>query len=209
MEYRYINMLSDMRQDLAKYVELYPACSSKPTNRFKVLLHSPGFYVIASYRMLYWLKTWQETSGSLFLKILLVLFSLIAHRYWAIAMKSSIAGWPEIGAGLYFSNKGGIIMGPKKIGSGCVIHHNVTIGKYQMNAIRQNATISTYENRNAQPDIGNNVWIGANSLIYGEIITDGVIVEAETIVGKSLLACVVIKGNPGRIVRRNIDSRCI
>ena len=100
-------------------------------------------------------------------------------------------------------------MGSKKIGSECIIHHNVTIGKSQMNVMDRNATINLYKNKNKHPEIGNNVWIGANSLIYGEIIRDGVIVEAETMVGKSLPACVVVKGNPAKIVGRNIDSHCI
>ena len=107
-------------------------------------------------------------------------------------MKSAISNWPEIGPGLYLSNKGGIIIGPKKIGCGCVIHHNVTIG---LNL-----------DDKSHPDIRNNVWIGPNSLIYGRIIKDGVIVQPDTVVGKNVPACVVIKGNPGMIVRRNIDN---
>ncbi|MGF1761408.1 hypothetical protein L4D76_26540 [Photobacterium sagamiensis] len=184
-------MLSDIRQDLAKYVDLYPAHSNKPPNMLRVLLNSPGFYVIASYRILYWMKMWQEASGSHLVKILFIGFRFITSIYWKIAMKITISNWPEIGPGLYLSNKGGIIIGPKRIGSGCVIHHNVTIG---MNLDKEH------------PDIGNNVWIGSNSLIYGRIIKDGVIVQPGTVVGKNVPACVVIKGNPGTIVRRNIDN---
>ena len=184
-------MLSDIRQDLAKYLELYPTHSNKPPSMLKVLLHSPAFYVIASYRILYWLKIWQETSGSRLVNILFIALRLIAYRCWAVGMKIQITDWPEIGPGVYLSNKGGIIMGPKRIGSGCVIHHNVTIG---------------VDTSNEHPDIGNNVWIGPNSLIYGRIIKDGVIVQTDTAVGKSVPASVVIKGNPGRIVCRNIDN---
>ncbi len=191
MAYRYKRMLSDIRQDLAKYVQLYPVNSNKPTNMLRVLLHSPAFYVVASYRILYWLKKWQEASGSILLKILLFTLRFIAYKYWVIVLKIQITHWPKIGPGLYLSNKGGIIMGPKRIGSGCVIHHNVTIG---MNQDRDH------------PDIGNNVWIGSNSIIYGKIIKDGVIVQTGTVVGKSVPACTVIKGNPGRIVHRNIDN---
>lgn len=184
-------MTSDIRQDLAKYVELYPAQSTKSPNIFKVLLHSPGYYVITSYRLLYWMKARQEKSGSQITKLLYIGLRKIASGFWKIGMKIAISDWPEIGPGLYLSNKGGIIMGPKRIGSGCVINHNVTIG---MDLNREH------------PEIGNNVWIGSNSLIYGKIIKDGVIVQPDTVVGKNVPACAVIKGNPGKIVHRNIDN---
>ena len=190
MKYGYKKMFSDIRQDLGKYVELYPAPRNKPANVLRVLLHSPAFYAVASYRILYCLKTWQEISGSLFLKILLSILHLISYRFWILAVKIQITGWPEIGPGLFLSNKGGIIIGPKKMGAGCVIHHNVTIGGNLMDK--------------EHPDIGNNVWIGSNSLIYGRIIKEGVIVQSNTFVGKNVPAFVVIKGNPGRIVRRDI-----
>lgn len=182
-----------MQQDLARYVELYPvhSKSNKKPNILKVLITSPGYYVIASYRMLYWLKTSQERSGSHLVKIVFITLKEIINKSSKITMKSAISNWPEIGPGLYFSNKGGIIIGPKRIGSNCVIHHNVTIGMNQ---------------NQDHPEIGDNVWIGPDSLIYGRIIKDGVIVLAGSVVGKSLPACVAVKGNPVKIVRRNIDN---
>lgn len=191
--YEYKKMLSDMRQDLTKYVGLYPvhSKSNKQPNILRVLLTSPGYYVIASYRMLYWLKTWQETSGNHIVNIVFITLNGIFSKCSKITMKSAITNWPEIGPGLYFSNKGGIIIGPKRIGSCCVIHHNVTIGMNQ---------------DQDHPEIGDNVWIGPNSLIYGRIIKDGVIILAGSVVGKSVPACVAVKGNPARIVCRNIDN---
>ncbi|MCW8995148.1 MAG: hypothetical protein OQK77_04965 [Psychromonas sp.] len=106
-------------------------------------------------------------------------------------MKIQISHWPEIGPGLYLSNRGGIIMGPKKIGTNCVIHHNVTIG---VNQDRDH------------PNIGNNVCIGPNSLVCGKIIQDNVIIKENTIVGKNIPANVVIKGNPGKITSRNLNN---
>lgn len=191
MVYRYKKMISDIKQDLDKYVTLYPTQSDNPPNMLKVLLHSPGFYVIASYRVLYWLREWQKKSGSRLVKILSYGLRFIVFSYWEIAMKTQIQNWPEIGPGLYLSNKGGIIMGPKRVGSSCIIHHNVTIG---MNLDQ------------AHPDIGNNIWIGPNSIIFCQIIKDNVIVQSDTVVGKNVPACVVIKGNPGVIVQKNIDK---
>ncbi len=188
MQYGYKKLLSDIRQDLAKYVELYPDNSDKPMKTLRVLLHSPAYYVIVSYRILYWLRIKQKISGSRLVNILFLLLRGVANQYSKIVMKTSISHWPEIGPGLYLSNKGGIIMGPNRIGCNCVIHHNVTIGVNQ---------------DKEHPDIGDNVWIGSNSLICGRMIKDNVIVQADTIVTKNVPASVVIKGNPGRIIHRN------
>jgi serine O-acetyltransferase len=194
MAYKYKEMLSDMRHDLAKYIELYPSHSNKTPSTIKVLLHSPAFFVIAGYRVLFWLKNCQETSGSLFIKVLIIALHLFTNIYSRIVVKIQISHWPEIGPGLYLSNKGGIIMGPQKIGANCVIHHNVTIGVNQ---------------ERDHPNIGSNVWIGPNSLVCGKIIQDNVIIKAGTIIGKNIPANTVITGNPGKIISRNLDDKSL
>ncbi|HEY7865343.1 MAG TPA: hypothetical protein VIC51_05020 [Psychromonas sp.] len=191
MVYKYKKMISDIRQDLAKYAEQYQHNSSKPANMLSVLIHSPAFYVVASYRILYWLKMSQERSGSHILKILFLGLRIITNAYSMLVVKIQITHWPEIGPGLYLSNKGGIIIGPKRIGANCVIHHNVTIG---VNRTRDH------------PEIGDNFWIGHNSVICGQVIKDNVIVMPNTIVGKNIPEGVVIKGNPGKIVRKEIEN---
>jgi acetyltransferase-like isoleucine patch superfamily enzyme len=57
------------------------------------------------------------------------------------------------------------------------------------------------------PNIGRNVWIGANCVIYGAItIGDGVTLLPNTVLTKSIPAGVVMQGNPARLVLRNFDN---
>ena len=55
--------------------------------------------------------------------------------------------------------------------------------------------------------IGDHVWIGPNTVIYGDItIGSGVVIEGSTVLGKSIPDKCVVKGNPGRIVKRGVDN---
>ena len=53
------------------------------------------------------------------------------------------------------------------------------------------------------PELGNFVKIGPNSLIYGGIkIGNGVIIAESTVLTKSVPDFFIVKGNPGRIVKK-------
>lgn len=55
--------------------------------------------------------------------------------------------------------------------------------------------------------IGRNCWIGENARICkGVTIGDGSIVAANTVVTKSVPANCIVAGNPGRIVKTDIDT---
>lgn len=82
----------------------------------------------------------------------------------------------------------GIVIGKYvKIGYGCTIYQNVTIGA----KTDQEANIKNY------PTIGNNVVIGTNSVIIGKInIGNNVFIGASTFVNKDIPDNVVVYGNP-------------
>ena len=70
----------------------------------------------------------------------------------------------------------------------CTILHNVTIGK----------------THNGVPRIGDNVTIGANSVIIGPIcIGNNVTIGAGSVVVKDVPDNVCVVGNPGRIISNN------
>ena len=56
------------------------------------------------------------------------------------------------------------------------------------------------------PKIGNNVWIGAGSKVFGGItIGDNVIISPNTVVNKSIEANSIVGGHPVRILKK-IDN---
>jgi acetyltransferase-like isoleucine patch superfamily enzyme len=107
-----------------------------------------------------------------------------------------------------------------KIGEGCnicsflytneqylvSIGNNVTIS-YDVKFLTHDASIGIYLGKKNASDlcgeikIGNNVFIGANSIImYGINILDNTIIAAGSVVTKSFPENVIIGGNPARVI---------
>lgn len=95
----------------------------------------------------------------------------------------------DIGGGLYLGHPHCITINPSaRIGQNVNIHKGVTIGQ---------------ENRGARkgvPTIGNNVWIGVNATIVGNIIIgDDVLIAPNTYVNCNIPSHCVVLGNPCQI----------
>ncbi len=110
-QYSFTRLTADIKADLAKYTELFcPTPSAKRLRTMRVLLSSPGFFVVAGYRIRFWLKTKSGDTSNLllkiFLKLLLKFFNRVVGVYSVVVMKTQIFGWPFIGPGLYLSNRG-------------------------------------------------------------------------------------------------------
>ena len=190
--YSHEDMVSDIKADFRRYAELFrPAPAVGRPAMLRILLSSPGFFVVAAYRVRYWIKAWQEETGRLWLRIVLKALNGAADVYAMTVLKSEIPFWPAIGPGLYLSNKGGIILGAERVGAGCVIHHNVTIGM---------------DRKGRHPQIGDRVWIGPGSVVYAPKVGNGVVIAPATVLGKSIPDRCEVKGNPGRITRRDVDG---
>lgn len=87
-------------------------------------------------------------------------------------------------------------------GLGIVIHSNTEIGNNCL--IAQNVTIGRNLGDKDVPKIGNNVYVGAGSVIFGEIkIGDNVIIGSNSVVNKDVPANTIVGGNPARIIKEN------
>ena len=85
-------------------------------------------------------------------------------------------------------------------GQGLVVSSSVIFGENVI--IRQNTTIGNAKKNGKCPFIGNNVEIGANSVIIGEItIGDNSIIAAGSVVVKDVPSNVVVAGNLAKIVK--------
>lgn len=89
----------------------------------------------------------------------------------------------KIGPGLYLGHKGSVIInGNAIIGANVNINHGVTIGKHP-------------RHHGSSPSIGDNVWLGPNSVIVGNIfLGSNVIIGANVVVSRDIESnkCVVL-----------------
>ena len=95
----------------------------------------------------------------------------------------------QIGEGFYLGHWGALVINPKaKIGRNCNIAQGVTIA--QANRGKNEGV----------PEIGNEVWIGPNAVIVGNIkIGDNVLIAPNAYVNFDVPANSVVIGNPAQI----------
>ena len=89
----------------------------------------------------------------------------------------------------------GVVINPQAvIGDDCVIAQNVTIAGKDGGA----------------PKIGNNVYVGANSVVMGDItIGDNCFIGALSLVNKSFPANCIIAGIPAKIIRYRTEEEMV
>ena len=147
-----------------------------------------GKFIARSYRIARYL--YLKKQNSFFFKALaypvISLYRFIF--YWIICVE--IPESAAIGPGIQVWHGFGLVINPgAKIGSNVLLRHTTTIGnKYDGSPC---------------PVIGNNVQIGAHTIIIGDVtIGDNVIVGAGCVISKSIPADSIVYGNPLVIKKR-------
>lgn len=99
----------------------------------------------------------------------------------------------KIGKGLYLGHFGSFIVNPKSIiGDNCNIQARAVIGQENRGS------------RKGAPTIGNEVWIGSNAVIVGNItIGDDVLIAPNSYVNFDVPSHSIVIGNPATIHPRN------
>ena len=156
-------------------------------------MHSLGLFVLSVQRVNRYYSEKRRRSGWTLETIALRVLIGIGRAVAIVAAKCDVAANSVIGPGVYLSDRGHLILGPKCVGSGTVIHDRVTMG------VRAGSDI--------RPAIGENVWIGPDCVIYGELtIGDGATILPGTVLSMSVPPRAVAAGNPATIIRRDFDN---
>jgi serine O-acetyltransferase len=155
-----------------------------------LILTTQGLWALIVYRISN--SIYNSNTPKSIKKILLV-FAVIWQKWIEITTGISISYACQIGSGFYIGHFGGIIINASAIiGSNCNISQGVTIG------------VSGRGKNRGVPVIGNNVYIGANATVVGNIkIGDNCIIAANSLVTSSVEANTTVMGVPAIIVSNN------
>jgi serine O-acetyltransferase len=146
------------------------------------------------------IKTWSNAPGFRFLYVfrkcstsknsLKKLFWRIVLRYYTIKFGIQISYRTKIGKGLHLAHWGNIILSSKTtIGDNCYICQGVTIGK------------SFRGKKMGHPTIGDEVFVGPNSIIVGNVkIGNNVLIAPLAYVNFDVPDNSIVLGNPGKII---------
>lgn len=148
------------------------------------------------FRFIYFLRVSELCckSNCAFIK-LMGKFSNKIYSYYARKLGMSVTHCTEIGRGILFEHRfGTVIASSAKIGDGCTIFQNVTIGR-------------TYGKNSGAPKIGNRCILFAGAKIIGSItLGDDVIVGAGAVVINDVPSGCVVAGCPAKIVSEESQS---
>lgn len=158
-------------------------------NFISILFFTQGFWAILQHRIAHSVYKMKIP----ILKQFLQLSCLIWQKNIEIFTGISIPASAKIGHSFYIGHFGGIIINANAIiGNNCNISQGVTIG------------VSGLGEKRGTPVIGNNVYIGANSVVAGKIkIADDVLIGACSLVTSNAEIGAVLVGVPAVKISNN------
>jgi serine O-acetyltransferase len=126
-------------------------------------------------------------------------FTLLAQKVIEITTGILLPRQCVIGEGLFIGHFGGIIFPAEgRMGDNCNIGQNVTIGLGGRGAAR------------GVPVIGNRVFIGAHTIVVGNItVGDDALICAGSVVTRSVPPRAVVMGNPAKVVSYEGSFDCV
>lgn len=172
----------------------WPDRSASFLSRACLLASNASLRLLLIHRIAHWLYANRQTGGWRAWRWYLMKAALVLPKWVCqVSAKSEISNDCELEGGVCFSDQGFFLFGPRKAGAGTVIGTRVTFGQSHVDI--------------GLPDVGRNVWIGSDCVVYGAIsIGDGATLLPGTVLTKSIPAGVVMQGNPARMILRNFDN---
>ena len=169
-------MFDIIKQDLRAVFDRDPAATSKP----EVILTYAGFHALLAYRISHWLKVHD-------VPILPRMISQLARWVTGVEIHPSA----EIGTGFFIDHGMGVVIGETaEIGDYGTRFQGVTLGG------------TGKERGKRHPTLGNHVVVGAGAKILGGItIGDNVKIGANSVVLKNVAANSTVIGVPARVIK--------
>lgn len=167
-----------MKEWKNRFIQDYYRCTGGNTYKLTKYFGMPHVC-----KLLYWYRKVQEKPN--------LLNRFIYDRIKA-THGNEIPRQTTIGPGLYLGHLGPRYINANVIiGKNCNINQNVTIGQENRGA------------RKGTPIIGDNVWIGANSVVVGKIkIGNDVLIAPNSFVNFDVPDHSIVVGNPAKIVHK-------
>jgi serine O-acetyltransferase len=155
----------------ADFMRSYAHMEGSKLKRTINTMRSPGVQAVAAYRFGCWSKS-QNKFIKLITEPLYYFLRGLTMMMWGIELYRET----EIGAGLYITHFGGIIVSPlAKLGSNVTLSQGVTIG------------VSGQGEKRGVPIIGDNVYIATGAKLFGKIaIANNVKIGPNAVVHKSI-----------------------
>lgn len=159
----------------------------------KLILSHPGLFATINHRFGCWILKKYGVKKRCYYRYFFNLFYYAGIKISIVWGKMDIMDGLPIGPGLYLSDEGGMIIGAESIGENCTISGNVTIG------MDKNGNKAT---------LGDNVVIGCDTIVYGPVVVaDGCVIDRNTVLNRTMpIKDILISGNPGKIIKRDITS---
>jgi len=170
---------SALAADLAR---AYRYASGSRARRIAVCLRSPGVHAVTAHRFGRWLLQ-RSPLVRLLLEPFYVVLDLLVHALWGI----EISRRASIGGGLYLAHAGGIVVAAGTvIGTNCNLSHDVTIG------------LAGHGEKCGVPAIGDDVYIAPGAKLFGRIrVGDNVKIGANTVIHRDVPSNAVVALDPG------------
>ena len=150
------------------------------------LMFNPGF------KYSFWMRLCAYLRQQMFLKRSVYYISAIMLAHYRDKYGIDIPFTTQIGRGFYIGHCGGIVVAAESIGKNFSISQGVNIGQ------------TNRGDRKGRPTIGNNVYIGPGAIVIGNIkIGDNVAVGANSVVTKDVPDDAVVVGVPARAISHN------
>lgn len=170
-----------MRDDVKAALEHDPAARSA----IEVAILYPGIHAIWSHRVAHAL--WSHDK-----KLAARLVSQASRFVTGVEIHPGA----RIGKQVFIDHGMGVVIGETaRVGDGCLIYKGVVLGG------------TSLEHRVRHPQVGNNVVIGSNACVLGNItIGDGARIGSGSVVVKPVPAGATVVGVPGRLVTPTTDK---